>query len=167
MKKRASNVERDEDLAVVVRYWGVLPRRVRAAVMDVVRAFATIETDVCFRTPKGAAWKDVEIVLLAPERDRVRISVKGRTGTFTYAQIGLADRRRPTVPRAEWRMLRTYAENPEPDAYDRLPRRPTLKMEISRFRAWLKEFFGIAGDPLLPFKPMRWLPRFRIRVEEK
>lgn len=165
MKKRVKKLGGDEELAVVVKYWRVLPRRVRAAVLDVVRAFATVEMDVRFRTPRGAGWKDVEIVLLAPERDRVRITVKGRTGTFTYAQVGLADRRRPTVPRAEWRMLRTYAENPDPDAYYRLPKRPTLKMEISRFRAWLKRFFGIAGDPLLPFKPARWLPRFRIRVE--
>jgi hypothetical protein len=62
-------------------------------------------------------------------------------------------------------MLRTYAENPEPDAYYKLPYRRSLKVEISKFRRWLQAFFGIPGDPLRPFQSDKWLPRFKIRVD--
>jgi hypothetical protein len=62
-------------------------------------------------------------------------------------------------------MLRKYAENPEPDAYYKLPDRDGLKVDISKFRRWLQGFFGIPGDPLRPFKPARWLPRFKIRAD--
>lgn len=164
MKTRKKKLEADEDFALVVKYWGYLPRRVKRAMADVARAFEPPPRGaVWFETPEGATWRDVEIVLVSPER--VRVTVLGVTELYSYRGIGLADKRRPGTPRAEWKMLRTYAENPDPDAYYRLPRRPTLKMDISRFRAWLKAFFGIAGDPLKPFKPARWLPRFKIRVE--
>jgi hypothetical protein len=62
-------------------------------------------------------------------------------------------------------MLQTYAENPEPDAYYRLPSRDYLKVEISKFRRWLQTFFGIPGDPLKPFKTGLWLPKFKVRAE--
>jgi len=165
MKTRRKGLKRDEEFRVVERNWGYLPRRVKRAVADVVRVFEPGPKTVKFGTPEGATWKDVEIVLLSPER--VRISVLGVTETFSYVGIGLADKRRPSLPRAEWRVLRTYAENPEPDAYYRLPKRPNLKADIFRFRKWLKVFFGIKGDPLKPFEPERWLPRFRVRVAEK
>lgn len=156
-KRRAS-----DDVGIVVRNWVYVPSRLQQAMIRVAEAYAPVEVEDRFPTPSRATWEDVDIVLLAPKT--VRISVRRVTRTYSFAQIGLADRRRPTLPRLEWRMLRTYAENPEPDAYYRLPKRRNLKVEISMFRRWLKKFFGIAGDPLKPFKPMLWLPRFQIRA---
>ena len=84
---------------------------------------------------------------------------------YTFAAVGLADKRNSKQPRREWLKLRTYAENTEPDAYYRLPKSDNLKLDISLFRRWLQRFFGIPGDPLKPFKTALWLPRFKIRAE--
>jgi len=157
--------EKFDDVSVVVRNWGSLPTRVRRRIVQIARAYDPVEIEDRFPTPTGATWDDVEFVFIAPEW--VWVTVRNVRRSFTYSRMGLADKRRPGMPRAEWRMLRTYAENPEPDAYYRLPKRPNLKMDISKFRRWLKKFFGIPGDPLLPFKPMLWLPRFKIRIDEK
>jgi hypothetical protein len=88
-------------------------------------------------------------VLLSPHEAEIKVhDVIQRYG---FAAIGLADGRNSERPRAEWRMLVTYAENPEPDAYYKLPDRDGLKVDISKFRRWLQGFFGIPGDPLKPF----------------
>jgi len=154
-----------DEMDVVARNWGSFPLRVRRRIVQIARAYDPVEEVECFPTPTGAAWHEVEIVFLAPEW--VWVQVRDVKCTFTFSRMWLADKRKPGVARSEWRMLRTYAENPDPDAYYRLPQRPNLKMDISKFRRWLKKFFGIPGDPLLPFKPMRWMPRFKVRIDEK
>jgi len=118
---------------------------------------------VRFPTPAGAAWNEVEIVVLSQRE--AEIKVRDVVQHYSFASIGLASSRNSKRPRAEWRMLVTYAENPEPDAYFKLPKRDNLKVDISKFRRWLQGFFGIPGDPLRPFKPARWLPRFKIRAD--
>lgn len=153
----------DEDIEIILRHWPHVPGYVRRTMVEMVSQYKPEAVAERFPTPAGAKWEDVEIVLLSPEE--VKISVGCVTQNFSVASIGLADIRNAKKPRAEWRMLRTYAENPEPDAYYKLPARRSLKTEISRFRNWLKGFFGIAGDPLKPFKQARWLPKFKIRAD--
>lgn len=160
MKEKAKN---DLRLDAVVKGWALLPEHVRVTVFEVVGFYASGGYRGTFETPAGADWSDVEMVLTGTEA--VRITVGSVSRTYTFAMLGLASRKDASKPTREWRMLRTYAENPEPDAYYRLPYRRNLKMEISLFRKWLKRFFGIAGDPLRPFKTGLWRPRFRIRAE--
>jgi hypothetical protein len=163
MKKKKVKAKWDEGMETVVRRWEYLPGHVRRTIAEMVLHYGPAAGEARFATPVGAEWDEVEIVVCGA--DRARITVRGVTETYTFKGLGLEDKRRPGVARAEWRMLRTYAENPEPDAYYRLPKRRSLKVEISQFRRWLRAFFGIPGDPLKPFRSMLWLPRFKIRVE--
>jgi hypothetical protein len=155
--------EWDSEIEAVLSRWPHLPRHVRKTVVELVSHYGPPPTEAHFPTPEGASWSDVEFVMLSPSA--VRITVGSVSQRYTFASLGLNDRRQPHLPRSEWRMLRTYAEHTEPDAYFRLPQRKNLKVDISRFRSWLKSFFGLPGDPLRPFQPSRWLPRFRIRAD--
>lgn len=153
----------DSDLEIFLRRWPHLPEHVRKTLIELVLHYGPPTEAVCFPTPIGADWPDVEIILLSPKQ--AKITVGSMVKQYTFSGIGLADKRRPDRPRTEWRMLRTYAENPEPDAYYRLPYREGLKVDISKFRRWLQGFFGIPGDPLKPFKSALWLPRFKVRAD--
>lgn len=158
-KKNASN---DANLEILLRRWPHLPEYVKKTLVDLVGQYGPAVTMERFPTPLGAKWEDVEIVLI--DEETARISVGRVSHTFTFSGLGLASRRHKHIPRTEWRMLKTYAENPDPDAYNRLPFRKNLKIDIARFRKWLKAFFGIPGDPLLPFTTAKWMPRFKIRA---
>jgi hypothetical protein len=163
MPKPGPAVAWDEDIEVILRHWPHVPVYVRRTMVEMVSQYKPEVLTVRFSTPAKAKWEDVEIVLLSPEE--AKISVGSVVQNYSFASIGLGDSRNAKNPRTEWRMLRTYAENSEPDAYYKLPPRRGLKMDISRFRNWLKGFFGIAGDPLKAFKPARWLPKFKIRAD--
>ena len=153
----------DSELECIIRRWPHLPEHVRRTLVELVSHYGPPSVSGRFPTPPGADWKHVEIVLLTPHE--AHITVGSVAQRYTFAAVGLADRRTRKRPRAEWRMLQTYAENPEPDAYHKLPYRENLKVEISKFRRWLKTFFAIPGDPLKPFEPDLWLPRFKVRAE--
>jgi hypothetical protein len=152
-----------ESLEIVCRYWPHLPEYVRQTMVELVQHYGPPPAKGKFPTPPGATWRHVEIVLLSPEV--AQISVGSVTQRYTFAAMGLADRRSGKGTRSEGRMLHTYAEHPEPDAYRKLPYRKNLKIEISKFRRWLQTFFGIGGDPLQPWESGHWLPRFKIRAE--
>ena len=151
------------DIESILRRWPYVPEHVRALIAESVSHYGPATAEKCFPTPAGASWADVEIVLLSPEEAEIKVGDVCRR--YTFAAAGLADKRNPKRPLSEWRMLRTYAENPEPDAYHKLPKRGNLKVDISKFRHWLQGFFGIPDDPLKPFKTGLWLPRFKIRAD--
>jgi hypothetical protein len=153
----------DSGLETIIRHWPHLPDHAQRTLVEMVIHYGPETGRNRFPTPPGSEWTDVEIVLL--HTNEVRIAIKGVTQTYTMAGLGLADGRNRKRPREEWQMLVTYAENPEPDAYYKLPKRENLKVHIFRFRKWLQSFFGIPGDPLKPFRSGLWLPRFKIRVE--
>ncbi len=146
----------------IVRRWPYVPEHAKKTIVELVSHYGPPGAE-CFPTPAGAAWSDVEIILISP--DEAEINVGKVCKRYTFGDVGLADKRNPERPLNEWRMLRTYAENPEPDAYYKLPKRGNLKVDISKFRRWLQRFFDISGDPLKPFKTGLWLPRFKIRAD--
>jgi len=152
-----------EQLQAISYRWQFLPENLQTALVEIVSNYGPKSLLGRFPTPSRARWSDVEIVLT--HHDRARIIVAGVSKEYTFADLGLEDKRRPGFARSEWRMLKTYAENPQPDAYYKLPHRKNLKIEISRFRHWLQGFFGIPGDPLKPFKSDLWLPKFKIGVD--
>jgi hypothetical protein len=159
MNKPKDEAPWGRDLQTIQEHWPFLPQHLRESILEVVQHYRGDKP--CFPTPVGATWESVEILLV--DRDRVKVTVGSVSRRYTFESLGLADRRRKNHPRAEWRMLKTYAENPQPDAYYKLPKRKNLK--ISQFRRWLKAFFGIPGDPLRPFRTGLWLPKFRINVD--
>jgi hypothetical protein len=159
---RKNTTPADASLEVILRRWPHLPEHVRKTLVELVGHYGPQAEMERFPTPMGAKWEDVEIVLLDDEN--VRITVGRISRTYTFSGLGLASQKHRHRPRTEWRMLKTYAENPAPDAYRRLPYRKNLKIDIARFRKWLLAFFGIPGDPLLPFATAKWMPRFKIRA---
>ena len=162
-KHRRESGALDNELEAIIRRWPYLPEHVRRTLGELVQNYGPKTSAIRFPTPPGADWSDVELML---DGSDVRITVGTVSQTYTYAGLGLSDKRNPKRPRVEWRMLCTYAENTEPDAYYRLPKRDNLKIDIFRFRRWLQQFFGIPGDPLKPFSSARWLPRFKIGLAE-
>jgi hypothetical protein len=160
MKRKDLKAASSTELELLNSAWPRLPKHVRNTISGLVQLYGARKSGVRFETPAGASWADVSIELI--RAGTVRIAVKGVSRVYTFAELKLTDKRSPKKPNAVWRMLRTYAENPEPDAYYRLPYRRNLKVDISRFRTWLQGFFGIAGDPLKPFKTGLWRPRFKI-----
>ena len=163
MSKPGPKPEWDRQIETVLRHWPYLPDYVKRTLVELTSHYGPAPAEVRFPTPAGAAWNEVEIVVLSQRE--AEIKVRDVVQHYSFASIGLASSRNSKRPRAEWRMLVTYAENPEPDAYFKLPKRDNLKVDISKFRRWLQGFFGIPGDPLRPFKPARWLPRFKIRAD--
>jgi hypothetical protein len=158
--KRKKQPEEAVEIERLICRWPYLPPHVRKTVLELAEHYGPPAIQERFPTPAGMDWSGIEITLLSP--DTARIKAGDVEHTYTFQALGLADCRRPHVPRGEWRTLKTYAENPDPEAYRRLPYKQNLKVEISRFRAWLKRFFGLPGDPLTSFADGRWRPRFRI-----
>jgi hypothetical protein len=153
----------DDGIETILSRWPYMPEHVRKALVEVASHYGPPLAAKHFPTPPGASWTDVEILLISPDEAEIKIGTVCQR--YTFADAGLVDKRDSKSPRREWRMLRTYAENPEPDAYYKLPKRGNLKADISSFRRWLQKFFGIPGDPLKSFKSALWLPRFKIRAD--
>jgi len=163
MSKRRTLHAWNEDFETMARHWPYVPDHAKRTMIDLVSSYGPAVDGKRFPTPPGINWADIEILLLTPQE--AKFTAGSVSQSYTFAAVGLADKRNTKRPRAEWRMLRTYAENPEPDAYYKLPYRENLKVDISNFRQWLKGFFGLPGDPLKPFKTGLWLPRFKIRAD--
>lgn len=161
--KRKKPTHDEDALDIVLRHWPHVPAHARRTIVELVSVYKPRGSERQFPTPADATWVDVEIVLLSSSEARITVGAVSKS--YTFSALGLADNRRLDRSRLEWRMLRTYAENPEPDAYYKLPYRRNLKVEISKFRRWLQGFFCIPGDPLRPFESDKWLPRFKIRAE--
>jgi hypothetical protein len=100
----------DNQLETVLRHWPYLPKHVKRTFAECSSHYGPEPLKIKFPTPSGATWGDVEIVLLSPHEAEIKVhEVIQRYG---FAAIGLADGRNSERPRAEWRMLVTYAENP-------------------------------------------------------
>lgn len=162
-KLRKSKRGRIDPFEVLVRHWPYIPAHARKTMLDLARSYGPARGEKAFPTPVGADWPDVAIVLV--NENEARISVGEITRTVSFAEMGLQEERGARTTKNVGKMLRTYAENPEPGSYFRLPFRKNLKMHIARFRVWLQGYFGIAGDPLESFESAQWLPRFKIRAE--
>jgi hypothetical protein len=153
----------DELLEIILRHWPHMPEYARIAMSDSAKSYGPSSKNNGFPTPKDCEWTDVEIVLI--DEKTACITIWEITRTYTFEELGLISERRPYGLKNEGKMLKTYAENTDPEAYSRLPYRPNLKVHISKFRTWLQGFFGIPGDPLHSFESKQWMPRFKIRAD--
>lgn len=98
-----------------------------------------------FPTPPNATWNDVRIKSI--DGETVSIKVGSATGTFVYAQLGMADKRngKPTV---QWELLRAFARGYGALTWSsgEASRRNQKRREM--LAANLKQFFRIDGDPI-------------------
>lgn len=101
-----------------------------------------------FQRSNNLKWDEVEMFLLSDHS--LRIQVRARQRTLTYAELGLADRRSTDKPNEVWTLIKGLSH------YDgRIPLRNNLPPNISkqlpkyisRLRKVFKDLLGIQGDP--------------------
>ena len=117
------------------------------------------QSDVAFfPTPAGSAWPEVKIHLV--DGHTASIGVRGTRGVFTYAQMGMANRKSGN-PSVQWELLRTFAANDGILTWrtSGADRRNQKRREL--LARCLQRFFRIEGDPILPCGN-GWKTRFRI-----
>jgi hypothetical protein len=68
MKKRGPAPALPDGLEIVIRHWPHLPEHLQRSFAEVAAHYSPESSNgKRFPTPKGAAWADIEIVLLSPE----------------------------------------------------------------------------------------------------
>jgi len=113
-----------------------------------------------FDSPPGTAWKDITIEFV--DEQTVKIRAKKTYGTYTYAEMGMGDRRngRPTK---QWEVLQAFRDghgtltwsNPKADR-----RNPKRKFHLDKA---LQRFFGFSGSAFGPTTDRSgWYARFRV-----
>ena len=110
---------------------------------------------VHFATPPDAAWTDVRIRFT--DRQTVSVTVLGETGVFSYADMGMVDRRghRPSV---QWDLLYTFAENNGWLTWGDRAASKQLKKRYERLVEKLRRFFQIKEGRPIRFsrRPRGW-----------
>jgi len=117
---------------------------------------------VFFPTPAGARWSDVSIRFI--DRHSVHVRVKGASGTYHFAQMGMANRKnaRPTV---QWLLLEAFAEgHGRLDWRNRKADRKNQKRK-ENLAADLQRFFRIEGDPFA-LEGDGWRAQFTVSIRE-
>lgn len=118
-----------------------------------------------FPTPPGTKWDDVTIQFISDES--IKISAKGVSKEFNYAEIGFKDNRRGVVPDNQWKVLQHLAKcngeiswKSETESLKDFPKFPK-RIEILRKR--LKDIMGIDEDPFYPYKEIKsYKSKFKI-----
>jgi len=111
-------------------------------------------------TPSGARWEDVSIRFT--DRHSVYVTVKGASGTYHFAQMGMANKKnaKPTV---QWLLLGAFAEGHGLlDWRNRKADRKNQKRK-ENLPADLQRFFRIDGDPFA-IESDGWRVRFSVSV---
>jgi len=111
-----------------------------------------------FPTPAGSEWKDVEIRFI--DDDTVRVTAKGVSKLFNYAEIDMIDRRRAR-PDAQWNLLREFADAFGVLTWASRGASSVKKKRKERLSMTLRELFGLAGEPI-PWVARAWRTQFRI-----
>lgn len=115
-----------------------------------------------FPTPSDARWEDVSIRFT--DRHSVYVTVKGTSGTFHFAQMGMANKKnaKPTV---QWLLLETFAEGHGIlDWQNRKADRRNQKRK-ENLAADLHRFFRVNGDPFV-VQGNGWRARFSLVLRD-
>lgn len=124
------------------------------------RRITSASTPSTFPTPEGTTWADVSIRF----RDGHTVSVKAKDarGVFTYAQMGMVDRRNGN-PTKQWDLLRAFAEGHGTMtwSHSKADRRNQKRREL--LARDLRRFFGLHHDPItLSADGMGWITVFGV-----
>jgi hypothetical protein len=117
-----------------------------------------------FPTPPDATWDDVRIRF--KDGHTVSIKVKSGKGVYTYADMGMVDKRNGK-PNSQWELLRTFAD--EGGTLDWSSKRANRRNQKRReyLAANLRCFFDIEGDPFRLTRDRKgWEARFLILPDE-
>jgi hypothetical protein len=113
-------------------------------------------TEAVFPTLAELRWEEVSITLLT--EDSIKISARKTSKTYTFAEIGLRDRRTHNKPNAMWTLLKALANSGGSVRWgDRaeFEKRDRIKATFKGLRAKLKAIIGIADDPFEPYRKVR------------
>lgn len=117
---------------------------------------------VFFPTPAAARWSDVSIRFI--DRHSVHVRVKDVSGTYHFAQMGMANRKN-AQPTVQWLLLETFAEaRGVLDWRNRQASRKNQKRK-ENLAADLQRFFRIEGDPF-ELEGDGWRARFAVSIRE-
>ncbi len=115
---------------------------------------------VFFPTPADARWGDVSIRF--NDRHSVYVSVKGESGVYHFAQMGMANKKN-AKPTEQWQLLERFAEGHGLlDWRNRNADRKNQKRK-ERLAKDLQRFFRIEGDPFV-LEGDGWRSRFVVSV---
>ena len=106
-----------------------------------------------FPTPEGSKWEDVMFKVINDEE--IEVSINGENKRCNYKEMGFENKRtRDNPPIASWGILtKAFSEYEGTIDWDsNLEEKNTLKQHISKIRQKLREFIGIDGDPIYPWK---------------
>ena len=117
-----------------------------------------------FPTLAGARWEDVSIRFMDGDRHAVFVSVRGISGVFHYAEMGMANRKN-AKPTMQWLLLEAFAEgHGRMDWRNRNADRKNQKRK-ENLAADLNRFFRIDGDPFT-IEGDGWRTRFSVVIRE-
>ena len=118
-----------------------------------------------FPSPSGLKWDGVNIIVVSD--DSLKIEAGGHRETYTYAELGLADKRKVDAATQLWTLIKVLA-----NYQGRIPTKNNLPINISkqlpkhisRLRKVLKDVMQIEDDPFDPYqKGKEYHTRFSIR----
>ena len=101
-----------------------------------------------FNCSPGTKWEDIKITLISDSRDdsyrdAVRIKTPDWEERYTYAELGLSDKRKGDEPTNLWILLKTFAINNGFISRSNTDYDPHLPETAKRLNAHLKKLFGI------------------------
>ncbi len=119
--------------------------------------------DICFPTPASAGWADLRIKFV--DGETVSIHLGETKGVYIYAQLGLVDARngRPTK---QWELLKSFADGRGLLTWKSADACRRNKKRKEYLAANLRDFFRIAGDPIVLTDDRKgWRTAFAIEDE--
>jgi len=116
-----------------------------------------------FPTPPRSTWRDVRIKFL--DGDRVSIKVGVATQVYTYTEMGFIDHRDKSAD-LQWELLRVFARSRGELCWSNHASTRRNKARAARLRRALRQFFGIAGDPVVHDEALQgWRLAFEIESD--
>lgn len=120
-----------------------------------------------FPSPEGLCWEEVGIVFVS--NDAVRVTARGISKVFTFAELGFKDSRKGDRPDTRWAVLRELARHGGEVGWNsNAPAhvKSHLKTAIKDIRKRLQAVMQLDDDPFHPYRQRRaYVARFELRDE--
>jgi hypothetical protein len=132
--------------------WGekIEPPEETIALVGNTESVEELQEEKILPAPLGTAWEEVTITLIA--RDTVSITIGNRTKRYSYAELGMSDKRTGDKPKLVWWFfVLLIKENgfisKQTENYD--PKLPDL---VKQFKVVMKKLFIIEDEILTHYK---------------
>lgn len=109
----------------------------------------------------GLTWEAITIELISQEA--VRIYIHDFQCEYTAQEMGFRDRRRENALNQQWKLLVSFAEGGGVINAKNPQNKRAINKSFSDLRKALKDFFGLADDPIKAYNSKDgWVTRFKI-----